>query len=255
MGDYVFEHKVIHGLPVLCIHRPMPGSFLSQMDADSDKLIDVDPDGEDVARFLYSTVVAFMNEGRALGVARGQAGGPRQGAVVDYLEEYFPQADGYSWKATPLQRESDLDRFRAGRAGVNRLEATVTTERDLFRQDEPNPAGIVSYLHGLSDALGSEVEVKLDIKLRSSENPATRKAMRAMVLRDLDALLNMSSTRAPRVTAQDDAEEEYIYLKAHPLASTIEITPEKVGSPHFSALVDAVVTECLALQAQARELL
>lgn len=248
-----FEHRLERGMPVLCIHKPLSGTFMRHLDDEDDELHDVDPEASDVSRFLHSTIITFMNGGAAIGVARAQLGGPQQGALVRYLGDLLPLEENRTWTTHPIKRESDTEKFKNNAQTVSRIKARVTAQADLFTPTEQAANGMFSYLDRLSTSLGSQIEVKLDIKVKS-DSTEVKRAFKKMVQEDLARLTN-AALEPPEVTGEVDREERQFYLTDHPLASTVEITSDRLGSGHFSALIAAVVDESLALQEETRKYL
>lgn len=235
-----FEHMRERTVPVLCIHKRLNSALMIRLDPDTGSREDVEPSDAEVARLMQSTVVVFLGS-QYVGIARGQLGGVQQGALVRYLDDRLPQADGWQWYADPVMKADDRARL-AQATGVTRVEAHFHTEPMLTAP--PSGRGIGSAMATMAGHMNAELDVSIVVKPRGEKRRAS-KALKDFVMADIqrftEAAVNGST---PKVVAQfEDDEDHKLYLTSHPLASTVDVHGH---DERFSTLVAAVVDEALA---------
>lgn len=243
-----FEHMLDREVPVVCIHKRLNSTMLTRMDDSTGSVEDVSESDTEVARLMQSTVIVFLGQ-QYIGVARGQLGGAQQGALIRYLEDRKPLADGWHWATQPVMREGDRSQI-AESSGVTRIEAHYRTSA-LLGVDDPGPArGISSVIAGGDRMLDAEFDIKTTIQARGDKKAGAR-VLRQIVLDEMsrftDAAVHGSHPHVVATFEDDEARE--VYLTSHPLASTVTLTGHDYT---FSSLVGAVVNEALAQRSNLR---
>lgn len=241
---FVFDPRVMDGVAVLGMHKPLNTQFMSRIDMANGTIEDLlDEAGQDApTRFAHSTGVAFcVIRGQAF-VAMALGSGihcPKQKTLELFLNEFVPPNGSYAWKVEPVMAPDDRDLLHSAR-GLTSFSATFVTADLLFGM--PDPSGPVGLIKNVARSLGAEVEARLDLRLapgHKTDEAAQFKMKRGV--QDGLAFLDSSGSRRPRALATlSDGSEMLIDLAAHEFSTTITIDAEELVGAHFSTLLEKV---------------
>lgn len=255
LDKVIYEPRVVDGVPVLGIHRPLNPDFMQYMPADADHTVSIfealkEAEGptpaEQVERFVRSTAVAFPLPGKVAVCMSGQDC-PRIGALMPFLTKFFPPAvEGFSWNHEPYMTEGDVRRFKEQSAGVRSADLSFTTARDVFAPDSSAGVSLLNMADGLADQLGGDIEVTMTIRLsKGSNRPETRQRMRDAITNDLPRYASNPHGRASIVsTSSSGLDEEELDLMQHRVTHQVEIMESDTEERTFDNLLQAVADHC-----------
>lgn len=250
----IFDPVEVHGQHLLGIHKPMNTQFMSSIDEEAATVTDLlESNDGSRRRFAQSSAVLFTGLGHVFALALGHQHAPRHTAVETFLTHYFPLPAGEHWTIEPFLDRAKILKLKAA-GGVVEFSTKFTTKRDLFTLDDPKD-GIVTYAERVAAAVGSDLEVKIQITLpKEYRGQESRRRMKDVVMRDLTRTTGEGS-RARAVAMVSEGVEEELSLVAHKLAAEFELPELGSEQRQFSNLMAGLQSVSTELQDRVKELL
>lgn len=240
------------GTWLLGVHKPVEGSFMTELDESTSSVKDLMVSDESGKRAYYSSAVLFSESKHIFMIAVGGRSAPQANSIEPFLQQFFPGEDSEYWKVGPYMDRPQIDRLKEAK-GLVSFSSRFSTHRDLFTMDEPSdgPAG---YADRIADAVGRDVEIEINIKLpKQYRGQETMRKFLNLITGDLTrTITEKSKTRAEAVI--DDELTEELSLVAHKMATRFELSTIGPERRLYSDLLNGLVEISPKINARIREL-
>ncbi|WP_147106551.1 hypothetical protein [Nesterenkonia populi] len=252
LNGVLYDPIEVNGTYLLGVHKPVDGSFMTQLDESSASVKDLMMDDEEEGNAYYSSAVLFSETKHIFMIASGGTSAPQANALEPFLQHFFPGAESEYWKVGPYMDRPQIDRLREAK-GLVSFSSRFSTHRDLFSLDEPSegPAG---YADRIADAVGQDVEIEIKIKLpKEARGQQTMRKFLNLVTGDLKrTITEKSKTRAEAVIDEELTEE--LSLVAHKMATKFELNAVGPERRLYSDLLNGLVEISPEINQRIREL-
>lgn len=247
--DYSLSEREIDGIyfdPVeqggkflLGMHRPVDGAFKTLIDENTSSISDVLPDEVTDRRWAESSAVLFSETHHVFIYAGGGRQGPPAGAVVSFLNHFFPGGKGEHWRVEPYLDRPQIDRLKQAK-GLIQFSSRFSTQRDLFTSHHAGE-GPAAFADRIAEAVGQDIELEITIKLpkQSRGRQATRKLLE-LIRGDLSRTVRENSNAKAEAIIDDELTEE-LSLVAHKMAAKFELNIEDTEQRLFTDLLQGLV--------------
>lgn len=254
LEDRIFDPVEVGGQYLLGIHKPLKTDFMSTIDEDASSVTDfLETDDSPASRFAQSSAVLFTRHNHIFAIALGHQHGPRQASVQAFLTKYFPPGPGAHWVIEPFMDKAQLQKLQKAK-GLIEFSTNFTTQRDLFVEDEAEE-GVVSFAERLANAVGADVEVKVQVSLPAGHRGvASRKGLLSVFRRDMRRTTASGSNAKARAVIEEGVEEE-LSLVAHKLAEEFELPELGSERRQFSNLLAGLQSVSAEMDDRVRQII
>ncbi len=255
-GD-VYDVQPHDDMVLVGAHRIINTDFMTEIDPEHESIVDIMDDAaarDDIRRFAYTTVMAFLPKHNAIAIARGGASSPRHlSAAHNFLERHLPPGKGAHWFVEPIGTPDKTAELRKAK-GVLSFEGRYETLR-MFDDPEPGQAGLAARVDEFATSLGGELIVDVSVRFapgyRNSDNA---RAAKDFLLRDLPRLMGSGKKVKARALNDDDS-TDLLDIVAGTLVATMELGREALESRRYTALLEELRNVAADMQDEVDRLL
>lgn len=254
IDDRIFDPVEVGGQYLLGIHKPLKTDFMSTIDENASSVTDfLETDDAAASRFAQSSAVLFTKHNHIFAIALGHQHGPRHASVQAFLTKYFPLDPGAHWVIEPFMDKAQLQKLQKAK-GLIEFSTNFTTQRDLFVEDEAGE-GVVTFAERLANAVGADVEVKIQVTLPAGHRgAASRKGLLSVFRKDLRKTTGSDSNAKVRAVIEEGVEEE-LNLVAHKLAEEFELPELGSERRQFSNLLAGLQSVSAEMDDRVRQII
>lgn len=240
IDDVYYDPVEQDGHYLLGMHRPVDGSFRTEINEDASSITDVMSDDPSGRKLADSSVVLFSDTHHVFFFASGGRNAPPASAVLPFLREYFPGRDDQRWKVDPYFDRGQTERLKEAK-GLVKFATKFSTQRDLFTVPDDG-SGPAAFADRIADAVGQDVEIEISIKLpkQSRGRRATAKLLN-LVRNDLSRTAGEGSNATAEAVMDEELTEE-LWLVAHKMAAKFELHLENAEHKVFTDLLKGLAS-------------
>lgn len=238
------------GRYLLGMHRPVDGSFRTEINEDASSITDVMSNDASARELADSSAILFSNTHHVFFFASGGRNAPPASAVLPFLSQYFPGRDDERWKVDPYFDKGQTERLKEAK-GLVKFATRFSTQRDLFTPVDGG-TGPAAFADRIADAVGQDVEVEISIKLpKQSRGSRAAAKLLGLVRNDLSRTVPEGSNATAEAIIDDELTEE-LWLVAHKMAAKFDLHLEDAERRVFTDLLRGLTSVSSELSAKVK---